>query len=139
AYPHLVADTVTASLAATASVPLRAANGVSLGAVGFGWTLRQAFGPNQLRRLDLIARIASQALERATLLTDPAVRKTALEHAQARLIQEAFLPTELPQTENLEVAAVYLPASDAAMGGDWYDVFPVDGGTCLVVGDVAGH
>jgi serine phosphatase RsbU (regulator of sigma subunit) len=25
------------------------------------------------------------------------------------------------------------------MGGDWYDVFPVEGGTCLVIGDVAGH
>ena len=25
------------------------------------------------------------------------------------------------------------------MGGDWYDAFPVDGGTCLVIGDVAGH
>ncbi len=25
------------------------------------------------------------------------------------------------------------------MGGDWYDVFPVTGGTCLVIGDVAGH
>ena len=34
---------------------------------------------------------------------------------------------------------MYLPASDAAMGGDWYDVFPVVGGTCLVIGDVAGH
>jgi serine phosphatase RsbU (regulator of sigma subunit) len=55
------------------------------------------------------------------------------------LIQDAFLPASLPATEGLEVCAVYLPARDAAMGGDWYDVFPVAGGTCLVIGDALGH
>jgi serine phosphatase RsbU (regulator of sigma subunit) len=38
-----------------------------------------------------------------------------------------------------ELAAQALGRSDAAMGGDWYDAFPVDGGTCLVIGDVVGR
>jgi serine phosphatase RsbU (regulator of sigma subunit) len=61
------------------------------------------------------------------------------ERAQAQSLQEAFLPAVLPGAEDLEVAAVYLPARDAPMGGDWYDAFPVDGGMCFVLGDVAGH
>jgi hypothetical protein len=61
------------------------------------------------------------------------------ERAEARLLQEALLPPVLPLGYGLEMAAAYLPASDAPMGGDWYDAFPVDGGVVLGVGDVAGH
>jgi serine phosphatase RsbU (regulator of sigma subunit) len=138
-YPALVTDTVAASLQATASFPLPAANGVILGAAGFAWPLPQAFGPDQLRALDLIANLAAQALERAVLSQHEQEFASSRERLDAQLLQDAFLPRELPKTDTLDMAAVYLPASDAAMGGDWYDVFPVDGGTCIVVGDVAGH
>jgi len=63
----------------------------------------------------------------------------ARQEAEARLIREAFLPGTLPWTHDLEVCAGFSPASNAPIGGDWYDVFPVDGGICLVIGDVAGH
>lgn len=67
--------------------------------------------------------------------------RPALTHddADARLLQNAFLPRVLPHTDTLDVAATYLPAAHAALGGDWYDVFSVDGGICLVIGDVVGH
>ena len=67
--------------------------------------------------------------------------RPALTHddADARLLQSAFLPRVLPHTDTLDVAATYLPAAHAALGGDWYDVFSVDGGICLVIGDVVGH
>ena len=138
-YPALAPDTVASGLAATASLPLLTAEGAILGAIGFGWSEPRQFGVRAVRRLDLIARISAQALERALLYERDRAQISAADRAEARLLQEAFLPATLPRTEHLEVAAAYLPASDAAMGGDWYDAFPVDNGTCLVIGDVAGH
>jgi serine phosphatase RsbU (regulator of sigma subunit) len=138
-YPDLVADTAAASIGATASYPLLSAAGLVLGAVGFGWPAAQAFGSDQVRSLDLVANLAAQALERAILTEREHVRVSTRERADAQLLQDAFLPRSLPTTDTLDLAAVYLPASDAAMGGDWYDVFPVTGGTCLVIGDVVGH
>ncbi len=139
AIPTWSADTAAASIAATASYPLLSAAGLVLGAVGFGWPSPQEFGSDQVRHLDLVANLAAQALERAVLSQRERERASTRERADAQLLQDAFLPRSLPRTDTLDVAAVYLPASDAAMGGDWYDVFPVAGGTCLVIGDVAGH
>jgi hypothetical protein len=54
-------------------------------------------------------------------------------------LQRALLPTRLPGIEGLPLAARYLPAgAPDQIGGDWYDVIPMDGGVALVVGDVAG-
>ena len=110
-----------------------------LGAVGFGWPSAQQFESHQVRTLDLVANLAAQALERAILTQREHERASTRNGPMPNCLQDAFLPRSLPTTDTLDVAAVYLPASDAAMGGDWYDVFPVTGGTCLVIGDVAGH
>jgi len=66
-YPSVVTDTLSASLAATASLPVRAANGAILGATGFAWSRPQEFDENQVRQLDLVARLAGLALDRALL------------------------------------------------------------------------
>jgi serine phosphatase RsbU (regulator of sigma subunit) len=137
-YPHLLPENVAASLAATASVPIRTPEGLTLGAIGFGWRVPQEFPAGQIRRLELIAELGALALSRADLERDRGMQ-VAQETADAHVLQEAFLPAVLPQTDRLELAAAYLPARDAPMGGDWYDAFPVDGGMCLVVGDVGGH
>ncbi|MBR8741712.1 PP2C family protein-serine/threonine phosphatase [Nocardiopsis sp. MG754419] len=73
---------------------------------------------------------------------------TALDNAQrfeherdtAAALQRAML-TRLPEVAGVEVTARYLPAeSGMNVGGDWYDVFPLDDGEYLgVVGDVTGH
>jgi serine phosphatase RsbU (regulator of sigma subunit)/anti-sigma regulatory factor (Ser/Thr protein kinase) len=72
----------------------------------------------------------------------------AIEHAQtyeqrriAEALQRTLLPQELASVAGLEVAARYLPAARAAaLGGDWYDVFPVGGGLVgMAVGDVVGR
>jgi serine phosphatase RsbU (regulator of sigma subunit) len=138
-FPALVPDSVAADVAATASVPLVAAGGTVLGAAGFGWPVSQRFAREQMRTLEFIANLTAQALDRALLHQREHEHRDLRERADAQLLQDAFLPRVLPQTDTLDVAAIYLPASDAAMGGDWYDVFPVEGGTCLVIGDVAGH
>jgi serine phosphatase RsbU (regulator of sigma subunit) len=63
------------------------------------------------------------------------------EHAIAETLQRSLLPDELPKVEGLDLAVRYLPATEgAAVGGDWYDAFPVAGGRIgLVIGDVSGH
>lgn len=138
-YPALVPDTIAAGLAATASIPLTTADGAAAGAAGFGWTGPQPFDAEQLRALDLITRMAASALERAVLHQRSVEAGRAREIEDAQLLQDIFLPHELVNVDRLETAAAYLPASDAPLGGDWYDSFPVDGGTCFVIGDVGGH
>jgi sigma-B regulation protein RsbU (phosphoserine phosphatase) len=60
------------------------------------------------------------------------------ELATARKIQMAALPRTNPKLAGLEVAAVYMPASDVA--GDFYDFLELENG-CLgvFIADVSGH
>lgn len=64
----------------------------------------------------------------------------ARERAATAALQRSLLP-RLPTIDGLEIAARYIPATDeAAVGGDWYDVFSLrGGGVGVVVGDVMGH
>jgi serine phosphatase RsbU (regulator of sigma subunit) len=138
-YPRLAGHPRVAGSGAIAALPLRTGLSGTFGAVTFAWADEQAFDPGQVRRLELIATLAAQALERVLLSELQHVELEAREQAATRLLHTAFLPPDLPRLEHLEIAAAFLPASDAPIGGDWYDVFAVEGGTCLVVGDVAGH
>ncbi|WP_328399049.1 SpoIIE family protein phosphatase [Streptomyces sp. NBC_00390] len=56
-------------------------------------------------------------------------------------LQRSLLPQELEQPDDLRFAATYLPGgTDAAVGGDWYDVITLGAGrTALVIGDVMGR
>ena len=55
-------------------------------------------------------------------------------------LQRALLPGPLPKVDGLPLTARYFPAgSPDRIGGDWYDVIPIEGGAvALIVGDVAG-
>ena len=88
-YPNLLADTLAASLMATASLPLHAANGTPLGAAGFAWDFPQSFPEDQVSRLDLIARLAAQALDRVAVLErDAPQESTSSPAATTRLVAE---------------------------------------------------
>jgi PAS domain-containing protein/anti-sigma regulatory factor (Ser/Thr protein kinase) len=56
-------------------------------------------------------------------------------------LQRSLLPQELEQPDELRVAATYQPGgTDAAVGGDWYDVITLGAGrTAVVIGDVMGR
>ncbi len=59
--------------------------------------------------------------------------------ALARTLQQSLLPPRLPSPAGIDLAARYHPAYDGIdVGGDFYDVFAVDGGWCIVLGDVCG-
>lgn len=76
--------------------------------------------------------------EIARLVQESAAQRALLETAET--LQRHLLgpPPEIPA---LRSAARYVPAGrHAQVGGDWYDAFDrPDGGTVLVIGDVAGH
>ncbi|MBL1094878.1 MULTISPECIES: ATP-binding SpoIIE family protein phosphatase [Streptomyces] len=65
----------------------------------------------------------------------------ARQREAAVTLQRSLLPQELEQPDDLRVAATYQPGgTDAAVGGDWYDVITLGAGrTALVIGDVMGR
>ena len=59
------------------------------------------------------------------------------EIAEARAIQEGFLPKEIAQLAGYEIASAWQSAR--VVGGDYFDVLPFDGENCgLCIADVAG-
>jgi serine phosphatase RsbU (regulator of sigma subunit)/anti-sigma regulatory factor (Ser/Thr protein kinase) len=62
-------------------------------------------------------------------------------------LQRSMLPTLGPEIPGMSVAARYIPTGGGLqVGGDWYDMIPLPGGTpsgggriALVIGDVQGH
>ncbi|MGW7054399.1 ATP-binding SpoIIE family protein phosphatase [Streptomyces sp. NPDC054887] len=80
-------------------------------------------------------------------VTDHAEAAERLRASERRLretavtLQRSLLPQELEQPDDLRIAATYQPGgTDAAVGGDWYDVITLGAGrTALVIGDVMGR
>jgi sigma-B regulation protein RsbU (phosphoserine phosphatase) len=59
----------------------------------------------------------------------------------ARTLQDSLLPARLPDVDGLDVAARYVAGGEGVeVGGDFYDLFPIDGGNgwAAVLGDVCG-
>ena len=91
-----------------------------------------AFSRDDLALLRLAADRVGLAIQHARLYER--------EHRIAVTLQRSLLPDRLPQPPGLDVAARYEPAAaEAEVGGDWYDVIPMPGGSVgLVMSDVAG-
>jgi PAS domain S-box-containing protein len=62
------------------------------------------------------------------------------EHRVADALQRASLPATLPTTAEVVFSGHYVPgASDALIGGDWYDAVRLEDGRFVIsIGDVAG-
>jgi serine phosphatase RsbU (regulator of sigma subunit)/PAS domain-containing protein len=59
--------------------------------------------------------------------------------AATEALQSSLLPATLPEVPGLDLFAAYQPASEGLeVSGDFYDVFPVQGGWAITVGDVCG-
>ncbi|MET8805045.1 SpoIIE family protein phosphatase [Streptomyces sp. NPDC004546] len=114
------------------AVPL-IARGEVLGALD----LKRTRNPAPFDEDDVL--LARELAARAAVQIDNArwyqnARNTAL------TLQRSLLPSRPPETIGLEVASRYQPAgATSEVGGDWFDVIPLEGGkTALVVGDVMG-
>lgn len=130
-FPHLGAEIDRLGWHALVCTPLRGDQG-TIGALLFGWAEPHTTDLAEGAVLAAFTGYATQALQRVRRLNDRIV--------VAETLQRAML-TDLPDVDGLELAAVYHPAhAGDQVGGDWYDAFPLsDGGTALVIGDVAGH
>lgn len=97
----------------------------------------------QQAALSDVRKLASQqsvklAQQQANLLEIEKVARERLEKELelARQIQVGILPRQLA-AEGLELAATMTTATE--VGGDYYDVLPVQGGCWIGIGDVSGH
>lgn len=91
-----------------------------------------AFTENDLILAIGLADLAAVAIENARLYE--------YERNIAETLQRSFLPSSLPSIDGYEIAAYYKPAmAEAAIGGDFYDVFENGkGNISVIIGDVSG-
>jgi serine phosphatase RsbU (regulator of sigma subunit)/anti-sigma regulatory factor (Ser/Thr protein kinase) len=122
------------------AVPL-VSQGELIGVLNLGPRLsEQDYSSDDRKLLDKLAAQAAPALRVAQLVREQeaeAVTRQRFEQELevARLIQQNFLPKELPDLPGWQIAAYYRPARE--VGGDFYDVIPLpDGRVGFVVGDV---
>jgi serine phosphatase RsbU (regulator of sigma subunit) len=114
------------------ALPLISRDGV-VGVAGFQWSDRDALDPDDVLFLNTVALQLGQALDRARM------HDASVETAQ--LLQSTLLPSQIPPTPGLQIAARYQPVDDGAVvGGDFYDVFRRGDGRSfgLSIGDVSG-
>lgn len=114
-------------------VPL-IARGRILGTISFVSTQDgRRFTERDLEFAQTIAQRASIAIENA--------KAFERQHRVAMALQRSLLPEFLPSVPGLVFSSTYRPAAtDALVGGDWYDAFLLaDGSVAVSLGDVAGH
>ena len=107
--------------------------GRPLGVLFVNYTLRRRrFSRPELAFLETLTSYLSVTIERARLVS---VLRDAVTSLQA-----AVLPASFPTVPGLDVAALYRSASEVAqVGGDFYDLFALEGGrVAAVIGDVCG-
>lgn len=107
-------------------------------------------GDVTLGALSLVSAESGRRFDEADLLfaNDLALRAaTAVQNARlfqeqqrvARTLQASLLPDRLPDLPGWEIHAAYHAGErGSAVGGDFYDVIPVDAGHLIVLGDVTG-
>jgi serine phosphatase RsbU (regulator of sigma subunit)/anti-sigma regulatory factor (Ser/Thr protein kinase) len=121
-------------------VPL-VSQGELIGTLNLGPRLsEQEYSSDDRRLLASLAAQAAPAVRVAQLVQEQAAEIQARERYEqelrvATLIQQQFLPRQLPNLPDWQVAAYYGPAR--AVGGDFYDFMELaDGRIGIVVGDV---
>lgn len=88
----------------------------------------------------VVAVLVALLVEQMARRRDLALSLYAGEHVVAQALQRSLLP-ELAAFPGVEVASRYVAGgAGQQVGGDWFDVFPLDGGQIgAVIGDVIGH
>lgn len=109
------------------------AGGETIGGVAIYSARVDGFNRRDLELAELVASSSAAALMASTAQVDA--------KRMADVLVKASLPARIPTISGFELAALYVPLSDAAdVGGDWYDALELRGGrVAFVVGDVAGH
>jgi serine phosphatase RsbU (regulator of sigma subunit)/anti-sigma regulatory factor (Ser/Thr protein kinase) len=122
------------------AVPL-VSQGELIGVLNLGPRLsEQDYSSDDRKLLDNLSAQAAPALRVGQLVREQEAEAATRQRFEqelevARLIQQNFLPKDLPDLPGWQIAAYYRPARE--VGGDFYDVIPLpDGRVGFVVGDV---
>ena len=119
-----------AGISSMLGVPLLAHEEV-IGVIEVGVRAPRRLGAEDIDLLRLTADRVALAIEH--------VRAYRREHRIAETLQRSLLPRKMPALPGVELDGRYLPASEAEVGGDWYDAIGLTGGrVLLVMGDVSG-
>jgi serine phosphatase RsbU (regulator of sigma subunit)/anti-sigma regulatory factor (Ser/Thr protein kinase)/DNA-binding NarL/FixJ family response regulator len=115
------------------AVAITDASGRTQGAIVFGTQFGRRFTRDDVAIGEDIGRRLGMYLNNANLF--------AREREIARALQQSLLPPELPVVPGVDFAARYIAgAAGLDVGGDWYDVIPLAGGSvAFAIGDVAGR
>jgi serine phosphatase RsbU (regulator of sigma subunit)/CheY-like chemotaxis protein/anti-sigma regulatory factor (Ser/Thr protein kinase) len=154
AQDQLALDALLAAALAGATVPpgaeLNLAGDEDLPVSILAWGVREGDGDGEILSVliqvdDLRERRRAEAT-RERLAAERAGRAEAeaaydRERAIASTLQRDLLPRRLPDAPGVTLAAHFSAGGEGtAVGGDWYDAFPLSGGRLgLVIGDVAGR
>ncbi len=131
-YPGSADDAAAAGMVTTVALPLRAADGATIGVLGLGWPDRIELSVAQWALLDTTAELCAQTMQRCELAD---ARRDLVVSLQRELLPH------VSSVKGLDIAVRYTPARhELGFGGDWYDVVVIDSArTAFIVGDVCGH
>ncbi|MEU9869643.1 MULTISPECIES: PP2C family protein-serine/threonine phosphatase [Actinomadura] len=125
-----------------AAAPITTADGHRLGTVNVLDTRPRDASEDQLAILTDLAALVAQELElRLSSICTITAERTMRTGAErlVRTLQRTLLPPALPKVPGLDAAAAYHPVSQDEVGGDFYDLFPLDDGRwAFFLGDVCG-
>ena len=125
-----------------AGAPLTTHDGHNLGTVCVIGREPREVAPGETKLLTDLAAIVMDELElrlRARRAVGSAEGRLVELQNLAGALQASLLPPSIPAIPFLEVAARYRPASKYEVGGDFYDVFPIDDlAWGFVIGNVMG-
>ncbi|MFJ4690406.1 SpoIIE family protein phosphatase [Streptomyces sp. NPDC088766] len=137
-WPHITGLKITSAAYLPLIVQAR-----PIGAMGLLYSDRRGFTPEERNILVALGSSIAQSLQRAMFYEQ--------EKDIAQGLQQAMLPRTIPSVPGADVAVRYRAATIGGshgrdIGGDWYDLIPLPGGTPsgggrvgAVIGDVQGH
>ncbi len=98
----------------------------------------QRYNEHDVEFIYSIGSLAIISLENMRLFKEALAKQKMEEELElARGIQQNLLPREIPKYTNYDIAVMNL--SSQQVGGDYYDIIPLDGNTfCVAIGDVSG-
>jgi DNA-binding LacI/PurR family transcriptional regulator/serine phosphatase RsbU (regulator of sigma subunit) len=111
----------------------------------FGFSLLEV-GPLEGEVYEWLRRLLSSAMKGARLVEQVVDGATSRQRAERERLEKEMeiaariqtsLVSKTVAVPGLDIAATMLPASE--VGGDYYDVVPLEGGCWIGIGDVAGH
>lgn len=128
--PEFEATVVNEAFASLVGAPIKS-KGKTIGSFPVGSRYPGKFSQRDATLLESIGNELGVAIENSRLY------EAQLKIADS--LQRSMLPAHIPSIPGAEIGVMYSSATEEAkVGGDFYDIFDMDGRFALVIGDVSG-